>query len=149
MIVSEVSNSETSARQQRSIRRSNSGIEFKSRSSNAIWLVTVECRKSCDTLSSVKLLWREQICSVCFCAKHIISLSFRVKHMLVSLKVKVSTCTCHKIVCEILRSFERSNPSSFRMQGSFTHINSGKIFEHDCLSSDSVAKSATQKLWVF
>ena len=53
------------------------------------------------------------------------------------------------LVCEIPRSFERSSPSNFRMQGSFIHINSGKIFEHDLLSSDSVAKSATQKPWVF
>ena len=48
-----------------------------------------------------------------------------------------------------VRSFERSSPSNFRTQGSFSHINSGKIFERDLLSSDSVAKSATQKPWVF
>ena len=53
------------------------------------------------------------------------------------------------LVCEIPRSFERSSPSNFRTQGSFIHINSGKIFERDLLSSDSVAKSATQKPWVF
>ena len=53
------------------------------------------------------------------------------------------------IVCEIPRSFERSSPSNFRTQGSFIHINSGKIFERDLVSSDSVAKSATQKPWVF
>ena len=53
------------------------------------------------------------------------------------------------VVCEIPRSFERSSPSNFRTQGSFIHINSGKIFERDLLSSDSVAKSATQKPWVF
>ena len=52
-------------------------------------------------------------------------------------------------VCEIPRSFERSSPSDFRTQGSFIHINSRKIFERDLLSSDSVAKSATQKPWVF
>ena len=50
------------------------------------------------------------------------------------------------LVCEIPRSFERSSPSKFRTEGPFTHINSGKIFEHDLLSSDSVAKSATQNL---
>ena len=55
----------------------------------------------------------------------------------------------HNIVCEISRSFERSSPSNFRTQGSFIHINSGKGFERDLLSSDSVAKSATQKPWVF
>ena len=53
------------------------------------------------------------------------------------------------IVCEIPRRFERSSPSNFRTQGSFIHIISGKIFERDLLSSDSVAKSATQKPWVF
>ena len=53
------------------------------------------------------------------------------------------------VVWEIPRSFESSSPSNFRAQGSFIHINSGKIFERDLLSSDSVAKSATQKLWVF
>ena len=53
------------------------------------------------------------------------------------------------LVCEIPRSFERSSPSNFRTHGSFTHINSGKIFERDLVSSDSVAKSATQKPWVF
>ena len=52
-------------------------------------------------------------------------------------------------VCEIPRSFERSNLSNFRTQGSFIHINSGKIFERDLVSSDSVAKSATQRSWVF
>ena len=50
-----------------------------------------------------------------------------------------------RLVCEIPRSFERSIPSHFRTQGSFIHINSGKIFERDLVSSDSVAKSATQK----
>ena len=50
-----------------------------------------------------------------------------------------------KLVCEIPRSFERASPSNFRTQGSFIHINSGKIFERDLLSSDSVAKSVTQK----
>ena len=54
-----------------------------------------------------------------------------------------------KLVCEIPRSFERASPSNFRTQGSFVHINSGKIFERDLLSSDSVAKSATQTPWVF
>ena len=53
------------------------------------------------------------------------------------------------LVCEIPRCFERSSPSDFRTQGSFIHINSRKIFEHDLLSSDSIAKSATQKPWVF
>ena len=54
---------------------------------------------------------------------------------------------CHtKLVCEIPRSFERSSPSNFRTQGSFIHINSEKIFERDLLSSDSIAKSATQNL---
>ena len=53
------------------------------------------------------------------------------------------------LVCDIPRSFERSSPSDFRTQGSFIHINSRKIFERDLLSSDSVAKSATQKPWVF
>ena len=46
------------------------------------------------------------------------------------------------------RSFERSSPSDFRTQGSLIHINSEKFFEHDLLSLDSVAKSATQKPWV-
>ena len=49
------------------------------------------------------------------------------------------------LVCKIPRSFERSSPSNFRTQGSFIHINSGKMFERDLLSSDSVEKSATQK----
>ena len=53
------------------------------------------------------------------------------------------------LVCEIPKRFERSSPSNFRTQGSFIHINSGKIFERDLLSSDSVAKSATQKPLVF
>ena len=53
------------------------------------------------------------------------------------------------LVCEISRSFERSSLSDFRTQGSFIHVNSGKIFERDLVSSDSVAKSAMQKPWVF
>ena len=57
--------------------------------------------------------------------------------------------SCSKSVCEILSSFERANPSNFGTQGSFIHMNSRKIFERDLLSSDSVAKSATQKPWVF
>ena len=48
-----------------------------------------------------------------------------------------------------LQTFERSSPPDFRTQGSFIHINSGQIFERDLVSSDSVAKSATQKRWVF
>ena len=55
----------------------------------------------------------------------------------------------NKIVCEIPKSFERSSPSNFRTQWFFIHMNSGKIFERDLLSSVSVAKSATQKPWVF
>ena len=47
------------------------------------------------------------------------------------------------------KKFRTLNPSNFRTQGSFIHINSGKIFERDLLSSDSVAQSATQKPWVF
>ena len=50
------------------------------------------------------------------------------------------------VVREIPRSFVRASPSNFRTQGSFIHINSGKIFERGLLSSDSVAKSATQNL---
>ena len=46
-----------------------------------------------------------------------------------------------KLVCEIPRSFELASHSNFRTQGSFIHISSGKIFERDLLSSDSVAKS--------
>ena len=53
------------------------------------------------------------------------------------------------LVCEIPRRFERSSPSNFRTQGSFIHTNNGKIFERDLLSSDSVAKSAVQKPYVF
>ena len=53
----------------------------------------------------------------------------------------VSLCI---LVCEIPRSFERSSPSNFRKQDSFIHMNSGKIFERDLLSSDSVAKSAME-----
>ena len=52
----------------------------------------------------------------------------------------------NNLVFEIPRSFERSSPSNFRTQGSFIHINSGKIFERHVLSSDSVAKSAKQNL---
>ena len=55
----------------------------------------------------------------------------------------------YNLVCEIPRSFERSSSSNFRTQGSFIHINSGKIFEHDLLSPDSVTKSATENPWVF
>ena len=54
-----------------------------------------------------------------------------------------------KLVCEIPRSFERSSPSNLRTQGSFIHINRGKILERDLVSSDNVAKSAMQKPWVF
>ena len=45
------------------------------------------------------------------------------------------------LVCEIPRSFKRSSLSNFRTQGSFIHINSGKILERDLVSSDSVANS--------
>ena len=55
----------------------------------------------------------------------------------------------HEYVPEILRSFERSSPLNFRTQGSFIHIKQQKIFERDLLSSDSVAKSAIRKPWVF
>ena len=60
--------------------------------------------------------------------------------------LKLKICHYLNLVCEIPRSFDRASPSNFRTQGSFIHINSGKIFERDLLSSDSVAKSATQKL---
>ena len=53
------------------------------------------------------------------------------------------------LVCEIPRSFERSIPLNFRTQGSFIHINSEEIFERNLVSSDSVAKSATQNVLVF
>ena len=53
-----------------------------------------------------------------------------------------------KLVCEIPTSFERAIPSNFRTQGSLIHINIGKISEGDILSSDSVAKSATQQTLV-
>ena len=59
-----VSNLETSAWQQRSISRSNLGFDSESCRSNAIWLVTVERSKSCDTISFVKLQrigWKELI----------------------------------------------------------------------------------------
>ena len=49
-------------------------------------------------------------------------------------------------VCKIPSSFECASPSNFRMQGSFIHMKSRKIFERDLLSLDSVAKSATHKL---
>ena len=52
-------------------------------------------------------------------------------------------------VCEIPRIFERASPSDFRTQGSFSVLNSRTIFERDLPSSDSVAKFATQKPWVF
>ena len=48
---------ETSAWQQRSIARSKLKIDFESRGLNAIWLVTVERNKSCDTISFVKLMF--------------------------------------------------------------------------------------------
>ena len=47
------------------------------------------------------------------------------------------------------KMFQTFEPFNFRMQGSFIHINSGKSFERDLLSSDSVVKSATQNPWVF
>ena len=43
------------------------------------------------------------------------------------------------LVCGIPSSFERSSLSNIRTQGSFIHINSGKIFERNLVSSDSVA----------
>ena len=55
VMVSKVSNLETSTWQQRSIARSNIGFKFESRWSNVIWLATVEHRRSCDTISFVKL----------------------------------------------------------------------------------------------
>ena len=48
-MVSEVSKLETSAWQQQV------PLRVRLQESNAIWLVTVECGKSCDTISSVKL----------------------------------------------------------------------------------------------
>ena len=36
-------------------------------------------------------------------------------------------CFIQNIVCEIPKRFERSSPSNFRTQGSFIHINSGKV----------------------
>ena len=50
--------------------------------------------------------------------------------------------------CKIPRIFERVSTSNFRTQGSFIRISS-TIFERDLLTSESVAKSATQKPWVF
>ena len=55
-MVSEVSNFETSVWQLWSIVHSNSGVECKSCGSNAILLVTIECRMSCDTINFVKLI---------------------------------------------------------------------------------------------
>ena len=54
-----VSNLKTSAWQRRSIARSNSGVECKPCWSKAIFLVTVEHSKSCDTISFVKLILQE------------------------------------------------------------------------------------------
>ena len=62
---------------------------------------------------------------------------------------KSTTEETNSLVCEIPRSFGRASPSNYRTQGSFIHVNSRKIFEHDLLSSDSVAKPATQKPSVF
>ena len=55
-MVSEVSNLETRAWQRRSITRSNSRVECKSRWSNSLWLVTIERVKSRDIISFVKLM---------------------------------------------------------------------------------------------
>ena len=52
-------------------------------------------------------------------------------------------------VCKIPRIFKRVNSSNFQTQGSFIVSNSRTIFERDFLSSDSVAKSGTQKPWAF
>ena len=49
-------------------------------------------------------------------------------------------------VCEISSSFERASPSNFRMQGSFIHMNSKKLFERDLLLSDSVANLQRKNL---
>ena len=46
---------EISAQQQWSTAHSKLKTEFEARRSNVIWLVTVECSKSCDTISFVKL----------------------------------------------------------------------------------------------
>ena len=73
--------------------------------------------------------------------------SYNVKCRLV---IFISYCiNTFSLVSEIPRSFERASPSNFRTKGSFIHINSGKIFERDLLSSDGVAKSATRKPLVF
>ena len=55
VMASRVSNLETSAWQQRSIVRSNLGNIVGSHRSNAIWLVTTEGSKPCDTVSFVKM----------------------------------------------------------------------------------------------
>ena len=66
---------------------------------------------------------------------------------------KLLYCISSKFVvflaCEIPKVSNVRALQNFRTQGSFIHINSGKIFERDLVSSDSVAKSATQKPWVF
>ena len=83
------------------------------------------------------------------------NVEYSLNFMLQTLEVTGYTCNLSRLlshnnlVCEIPKSFELSSPSNFRTQGSFIDINSGKIFERDLLSSDSVAKSATQKPWVF
>ena len=60
-MASRVSNLGTIAWQQRSIVRSNLGNIFESCRSNAIWLVTVKCGKSCDAVSFVKLSLKQRI----------------------------------------------------------------------------------------
>ena len=55
VMASRVSSLETSAWQQRSIKRSNLENILKSCCSSAICVVTVERSKSCDTISFVKL----------------------------------------------------------------------------------------------
>ena len=70
-------------------------------------------------------------------------------------KISVHCAVKHGLSFEKYSKFAKSQEVSnvralqISNEGSFIHINSGKIFERDLLSSDSVAKSTTQKPWVF
>ena len=51
------------------------------------------------------------------------------------------------LVCEIPKIFERASPSNLERKVFLSILNNRTIFERGLLSSDSVAKSATQNLW--
>ena len=73
----------------------------------------------------------------------------KVQHILICYDKQLQKYNVNLLSMRNPRHFGYASPSNFRTQGSFSILNSRKIFECDFRSSDGFAKFATQKPWVF